>query len=140
MKQLLRSKRTDAFLQVLAFAIPFIIAAVEKKDHDLIICYYTVGAVQSVSCICHLFVHSKYKEFGRNAYTRLWAFIMCIGIVLLISGTANNSTAEGFAFVFGLVMLIASPMMALWYFYISVEEIYMIQDMINKDDAGTRAS
>lgn len=106
-------KKADWILQALAFVIPALVAII--KDSSLTFLYIPiyVGVVQVVSYLLNLvLLDDKYKSGHRTPYGWMLLIVLIATILAAIFRTP----------LFGSIILTLAPVMAILYFFISVNE------------------
>ncbi len=91
--------------------------------------YYGVGGIQTISCLANLLKTKKeIYDPGRFAYIKL---------LLALFGTAAVSffDAGEFVIIVGLILLIISPFIAIWYAVMSAKELATVRKMYENEIA-----
>lgn len=121
MGKMLKLKYTDALVQLMAIAIPWLWFSFTEDserilhlDHVLI-SYFATGTVQLGSAILNrIYLPAELRSKSRAWYE--FALILAIGITVI--GYFTN------ALIIALIILLwISPLLAIWYFVLSIAEI-----------------
>ncbi len=120
MKTILNLKQGDLLIQALALFIPLVICFISRSTEPLVLAYFTVGGTQIISCLANIGLPSKLRSDRRKYYERtlglLTLFILVISLILL-----------QIVWITGLMLLIVSPFLAIWYALICYDELCTIQ-------------
>jgi hypothetical protein len=110
-------KTIDFRVQLILIIIGVLFCAIRLDS--FYISYFIVGGWQVLSCLAHLFFPHFNPHFGRKFY--LWVLLILViwGIIALIS------PAIIIPYLF--VLLIFSPIMAIWYCFICYKEVKLYQ-------------
>ncbi len=116
----------DFWAQLLALIIPVTTATVMGEPGQIILCYFTVGGVQLLSCIINRLGLDKFmRKPGRTTCEFIWLVLW--GIL-------------GLCFVAPIVtilylyrLLLVAPVFAVWYMVISYNEMSFIRAMIARE-------
>jgi hypothetical protein len=131
MKTQLFLKQFDFAIQVLAFFIPVLLAAVTGTYYLLIFSYLAGGAVQVVSCIINAFALNKfYRNNGRVAYEYTLLGIALVTFIAALFGECNNNAALSDVLLTPILMI--SPFLAIWYMLFSYQEMTFIKKLVNR--------
>lgn len=134
MKEMVIAKRIDFYLQLLALLVPFIWAAAAKNPFILFAAYFSVGGVQVLSCILNkIGWDNNLKHNGRRRYEKL---LLVIAIVMpvaywLLRITDNAVLGMPAICLLGL-LLIVSPLMAVWYMAMTWEELVLVRRLSHR--------
>ncbi|MET0463126.1 MAG: hypothetical protein ABW007_08225 [Chitinophagaceae bacterium] len=98
--------------------------ALTVGDFRFIWSYILVGSIQVISALIHLFCSGKYIPLkGRKFYG-------VIVLILALLSTFLFNSRNGIEF--GMVMLVISPFLAIWYAWICYEEIKRLENPSQK--------
>jgi hypothetical protein len=116
MKTILHLKEGDLFIQVLALVIPGICCLFSRDADALFFAYFTVGRVDALSVLANMALPEKYGHTTRPI--AIWVLVGIISCFAL--------AATGLGFIMLLALLFVSPVIAIWYGYITWCEIRTI--------------
>lgn len=123
LRYLLKAKSTDRWLQISAFVIPLIIGVF--NPNTLLLTYFTVGAVQFVSCVVsRILLPSIVRAYSRTGMELLTAVIL---LRLSYCWLFNNVNAF---LDMATILIFLGPFMAIWYFAITVREELIIKEIL----------
>jgi hypothetical protein len=133
---ILKWKRMDYAVQLAAFVIPFLIALFAGSVEAIFLCYFTVGAVQVISCICNnIYLHPLIRWTSRKYYESTLVALLLIGLGLLVFQESESVV------IFALAMLLIGIIMAFWYFaFITIGEIDLIKEVLKRKAEDTAAA
>ena len=128
MRTTLFFKRADVVLQLTALIIPIIIGFF-GEGWVLLVTYLTVGSAQLLSCLLNrLFLDKFLRHSNRTGYEIAIVFlIITFGLVFNLPGVPTGLRST----FFGLLPLI-SPFLAVWYGYISYQELRAAFMMVDR--------
>ncbi len=95
---------------------------INDKDFYLLYFYFFIGAWQVLSFLFHLFFKNSFDVFEkgkRNFYGIVLLLLLGLCSILFIANTDS-------IFVFLIALLFISPFLALYYFFILIEELKQI--------------
>jgi hypothetical protein len=125
MKLVVNLKITDVVVQALAFLTPIIISVLPTEViHSLrseawMSFYFVVGAVQFTSCgVNRIFLNKAIRGHSRIGYEVLLGVITLLAIATWV---LPNGREIGGVLLFFLIFV--SPIMAIWYFILSINEV-----------------
>lgn len=125
MKTTLFLKRIDLFVQLLALAIPILLACLHCDFCYLFMCYITLGVTQLVSCIINYATFNpNYRHNDRLRYQ----YMVCIILALLLL----LKLVPALYFIF-IGVAVVSPFMAADYLRITYLETRFIKSLMNRD-------
>ena len=134
MKQILDNKRIDFWLQITAIVAPIIGALVMMNLAVIFLIYFTLGAVQYLSCIFNrLFLHKKIRNTSRAAYEVILLSLTILGMIMWL---IDNEVF----LLLPLLLLFVSPLLALWYLHMTASEIDLIKDVLIRVQQGRIAA
>jgi hypothetical protein len=81
--------------------------------------YFIVGGWQVLSCLTHFFLPHFYPYSGRKIYLLVLLLLAMLGIIALLS--------PAFILPYLFILLFISPLMAIWYCFISYKEVKLLQ-------------
>lgn len=116
-------KATDLVLQILLISICTIGALVNPDS--LFMAYTIVGAWQVISAITHLIFYQRYTALKARKYYGLIVILLILGAMLFINSRDGS-------IYYGLMMLIVSPFLAIWYTWICYTENKKLQSAQQK--------
>lgn len=126
MKQILDNKRIDYWLQIIAIVAPMIGALVMMNLAVIFLIYFTLGAVQYLSCIFNrLFLPEKIRNTSRTAYEVILLSLTLLGTIMWL---IDNEVF----FLLPILLLFASPLLALWYLYMTASEIDLVKEVLRR--------
>lgn len=118
-------KQADIWLQVLAFLVPILCSLAGKRFY-VFYAYFTVGAVQMLSCFINsMILPAAIRSRGRRYYEWILIFIIAIGILLAVM----TDKGEG-VLLLGAVLIPASIFLAIWYWDMAGKELRTIRNTI----------
>ena len=122
MKTILWLKRFDLLMQFGALSIPIALALGTGEYFALFYTYFFVGGAQVVSFIAHVLGgRQQWSGPGRTQYGRLLTLTLALAIV--VPGLSYLWPELGpIALCLGFLYLLATPIMAVWYFIICFQE------------------
>lgn len=107
-------KAIDLGLQIFLIPLSTIIAIADTNY--LFIAYIVVGSWQILSALIHLLLNQHYIALKARRYYTITAFSSLL--LMLVFFTSGTTTF----IYYGFFMLIVSPILAIWYVYICLEE------------------
>lgn len=110
------NKRIDLAAQIAAFVIP-VFGVPFWGIGSFVFAYFTVGAVQLLSCIINRFSLSNGPRRVSRRYYEMLLLVVCA--VTLAAYTVDNE----FLFAVAVSMLFLGPVMAVWYGVITWQEL-----------------
>jgi hypothetical protein len=126
MRTTLFFKKADIAFQWAALITPVIICFVEHSCSYLMLCYFTVGSVQFVSCAVNkITLDTDYKAAGRKYYE----FCLSGILVLVVLYFLQIPLAEQLV---GCCLLSGTPLMAVWYASFTITEMNMVKRTVNR--------
>lgn len=124
MKTTLFFKRVDFFGQVFILLISLYFVA---NGHTPMSLYYTVGAVQVISCIVN---HSSFDQFlqaeSRSRYEHI--------LLLFIYFSALSLLISSISILVRIVLLLGGPVLAVWYASISLFEMRRMSSFVARKE------
>lgn len=141
MKELLFWRRIDFAGQMLML-LPLITIIFPQSREYAFFVYLTLGSWHLMSCIINAIIKPKPAAESRNLFNRFAVVILGLfSICVLIAITADSVTYGSFtesigdacatiALMEAYLMLIGGPIMAIWYFAITLEEIKLVKDAL----------
>lgn len=129
------TKRIDLAAQIAAFVIP-VFGVPFWGIGSLFFAYFTVGAVQLLSCIISRWALSEPIRSAGRKYYEILLSIVCA--VTLASCTLASILDGDFLFALAMGMLFLGPVMAVWYGVITWQELENARtaDAADLDDVG----
>lgn len=135
MKRTLLLKQTDLAIQVTALIIPAIFALCYHTMDMLMGAYFSVGAVQFVSCIVNgIALDSALKNKTRRA-CEIVVWTGCIWFLVFIAFSCSdvsmsyNSATSFIVAGLWIFLLGGTPLLSLWYYIISYNEVQQIKKL-----------
>lgn len=120
-----RFKILDLSLQVTALFIPFLISIFRGNQVRFLDIYFFVGGWQVASFLAHLAMKASWiRQKERNRYGKVIFGTAASGLISLAL-LYLNIWGVLFCYLFGL--LAVTPVFAIWYFYISLQELDTIR-------------
>jgi len=137
MKNLLFWKRADIIGQGLALLIPIILGIAFDMPGVLIMCYFSVGGAQIISCLVNkISLNPQYKSSGRRVYEIVLLSIIILFLLLAYGMTMSDSAGNYFGW-FAIAMLFVGPVMAICYASVTIIELHKIELDIIKQSGST---
>ncbi len=118
-------KAIDLVLQILLISICTIGALINPDS--LFVAYAIVGSWQIISAITHLIFYQRYTAIKARKYYGLIVILLILGVMLFINSRDGS-------IYYGLMLLIISPFLAIWYAWICYTENKKLQNVRNKAD------
>ena len=110
-------KQIDCLISI-ALIIVFLILSLINHDLTLMVGYFVVGGWQVISMIVHA-INKWFTEKDSRRYVYHWVVFWLILVAL--AGLAANTILAILAFP----MLLAAPLMAIYYTWICYDEVYV---------------
>lgn len=130
MKSLFNAKRADLYLQLLALVAPFIWAMISTDSEFIFFAYFTVGAVQIISCLVNkAALDERLKSKNRRRYEKWLLVVFITFAVLLLGAVTHIEIIMGGMLLFAFAMLFVGAGMAIWYMSITTDELSMIRKL-----------
>ena len=119
MKTLLSYKTTDLVVQAMTILFSVLYFAYDTKFDSVFVFYFLVGSNQVISCLANLFLDKRLRNSTRSYYQ----FLLLLLIAFFFLSVLNNV----FGVILGFCLIYLSPVFALWYFTITVQEFINIK-------------
>jgi hypothetical protein len=116
-------KKIDLWIQIALMALGILWGLI-IAEFRLVFSYIAVGSVQVISAIVHLFLSDNYTPHRARKFYGIIVFIL----VFLLTFMFNTDYGIGFGFV----MLIISPILAIWYIWICSKEKKLLENASEK--------
>ena len=120
MKNLLSLKYGDLLMQALALVVPLVMCLFSRNTDTLVVAYFTVGSTQIISCLANIALPSKLRSDRRKYYE--WTLCLLTLFILVVSLLLMQ-----ILWIIGLLLLIVSPFLTIWYALICYDELCTIQ-------------
>lgn len=135
MKELLLLKRIDFVAQLLAIAIPMLLAITTKNDEIFFMIYFSLGGVQVLSCLINkVGLDKEYREGARTGYEIALLIITALGLIALFDAYNLSYRGGNFAMMYLFVMLLAGFIMGMLYLIISANEMIFIAKLVKRHE------
>ncbi|HLO69772.1 MAG TPA: hypothetical protein VK167_02820 [Flavipsychrobacter sp.] len=135
MKELLILKRIDFVAQLLAIAIPMLLAITTKNDEIFFMIYFSLGGVQVLSCLINkASLDKEYRDGARTGYEIALLIITVLGLIALFDAYNPSYRGGNFAMMYLFVMLLAGFIMGMLYLIISANEMIFIAKLVKRHE------
>lgn len=135
MKELLLLKRIDFVAQLLAIAVPILLAIVTKNDDLFFVIYFSLGGVQVLSCLINKAgLDKEYRDGARTGYEIALLIIVVLGFIALLDAYNPNQRGGDFAMMYLFVMLLAGFILGMLYLIISANEMIFIAKLVKRHE------
>lgn len=134
MRTTLLIKQIDMWAQIIALLIPVGLGLIFQDGFTAFCAYFSVGAVQAISALMHSINSDRFLwSHSRGGYNILLTIILTLASVLVIVAYAFPGSGLGGALM-GLMFLMlgVGPLMAIWYFTITVREMLKMQALVDR--------
>jgi|GEM_PF-1438380 len=121
LQQIIIEKKIDGILQGVAFLGPLLCCIFEPTI--LFVTYFTVGGVQFLSCLKNMITLPR----GARARSRRGYEILLLIVIVLFFGSWALGKGE-IAMIEAAALLAISPLMAIWYFAITISELRLAEE------------
>jgi len=123
------AKRMDLYAQLLALILPFIIGCYYQETLYFFYAYFSVGGAQVLSAIANrCLLHRELRHETRGAYEWL------LGIILVSAACCWWFRLEEPALGGLFILLILSPIMAIWYWFLCLSEEKKLHVLAHRKD------
>lgn len=135
MKELLLLKRIDFVAQLLAIAIPMLLAITTKNDEIFFMIYFSLGGVQVLSCLINKAgLDKEYRDSARTGYEIALLIITVLGLIALFDAYNPSYRGGNFAMMYLFVMLLTGFIMGMLYLIISANEMIFIVKLVKRHE------
>lgn len=127
MKAILFFKRTDLALQLTGL-LPLIFALLDTEKGGILFSYSSVGMMQVVGHILHLVTYPRdLAHRHRLFYTYT---LLAITIIWIAGGVIDKPDFTNVA-LYGIMII--SPFIAVWYWWLCYKETHLIKGLCNRE-------
>jgi phosphatidylglycerophosphate synthase len=131
-KTLLLLKRLDLAVQLTALFVPGLFAFIAGQYFSVFYLYFFVGGAQVLSFLLHFATGEKqWTAPGRARYGKLLASLVGIAVFVVLLGLAWNDSI-GIILIVGLIYLIITPVVAVWYFTLCFGETQRVLQNVRR--------
>ncbi len=135
MKELLILKRIDFWAQILAIAIPILLAFTTQNDDLFFVIYFSLGGVQVMSCLINKAgLDKEYRDGARKGYEIALLITAVLGFIALFDAYNPSYRGGNFAMMYLFVMLLAGFIMGMLYLIISANEMIFIAKLVKRHE------
>ena len=126
MKTILHLKQGDLATQIIALGIPSILCFITQGFAAIMMAYFIVGGVQFLSCLLNIALNNKLRNKSRRYYE-----LTLLGIISIFVLSIVFDPESGTLVAIGLLFI--SPFLAIWYGYITYDEIRIVKRYVNRN-------
>ena len=134
LQQTLKNKQLDKWLQIAAFVMP-LFTIIFWGFGAPILCYFTVGTVQLISCLINRFNLDKLiRHRSRTAYEITLLAVTMITVLFWLIRFVDGSEFDLMITLFSIFLLFFIPFMAVWYYLITESEIRLLKEVAERKE------